>query len=298
MGDGGITVAGGTTSFGAGNADLWIIRLDANGNIIWGNAYGGANDDAPGGAYEEYVARVVNSGDGYLVAGTVTESFGSGGDIWVLKVNANSGSILWEYSYGGEDEDSTWSLSTMSDGGFLITGSYAYTNPQWDADAWAIRLNSDGTIQWQKTYGLSGKYDEVLSETPTSDGGAIFSSYYEETNNDWQASLIKVDSNGNFEWAQAYNPGEFDWTNDVAETQDGYLAIGVASGSTLMIWKVDKNGSSQNCENTNSLAISVKDTSVSPMPTNATVTPTSATVRDVNVNTQEVTLNYINQCGL
>lgn len=299
LSDGGIAVTGGSTSFGAGAADLWLLRLDADGDILWQNAYGGSEDDAGGGMYGEYTAHVVAAGDGDLVLGTGTLSFGAEGDLWLLEVDDSaSGSVLWEYSYGAEDEDSNWSFSPVGADGFLMTGSYAYTDPVWDADAWVVRLNADGSVRWQKTYGLAGQFDEVLREASTSDGGGILGGYYEVSDQDWRASLIKVGADGSLQWAQEYHPGALDWVNAVQEIDGGYMAIGVSTldlvnwDEQLLAFRVDESGSTgEDCPQTSPLSLDVKDTWVIEQPTTATVTGTVATVLDTPVNAEEVTVD-------
>jgi len=77
--DGGYVVAGGTSSFGAGGGDLWVLKLGPDGTIGWQKTYGGNHDDGGG------IIQQANDG-GYIVSGT-TESFGAGKrDIWVLRL--------------------------------------------------------------------------------------------------------------------------------------------------------------------------------------------------------------------
>lgn len=103
--DGGYVVAGGTTSFGAGGADFWVLKLDATGNALWQKTYGGAGDDGGEGDYEEFVVRVLEDEDGNYVLASETFSFGAGnGDIWVIKLKPD-GTLLWQKTYGGDLED-------------------------------------------------------------------------------------------------------------------------------------------------------------------------------------------------
>lgn len=84
--DGGILVAGFTESFGAGGKDIWVLKLDADGEILWQKAFGGAGDE------EAY--SIEQASDGNYLIGGATDSFGSGGkDSWIIRLDAN-GSVL------------------------------------------------------------------------------------------------------------------------------------------------------------------------------------------------------------
>jgi hypothetical protein len=97
--DGGYALAGETWSFGAGDSDFWLVKTDASGNIQWNQTYGGTNPDV---AY----ALVQTSDGGYALAGG-TGSFGTGGDFWLVKTDAN-GYSQWSRTYGGTNSD--WAL--------------------------------------------------------------------------------------------------------------------------------------------------------------------------------------------
>ena len=95
--DEGYVVAGYTESFGAGNHDAWVMKLDASGNIAWQKTYGGSDFD-----YARNVQQTTDSG--YIVAGG-TGSFGAGSDdVWIIKLDAG-GTIVWQKTYGGSGSD-------------------------------------------------------------------------------------------------------------------------------------------------------------------------------------------------
>jgi len=162
-GDGGYIVAGSTDSFGAGNYDFWVLKLDSSGNVIWQKTYGGSSYD-----FGESIQQT--SDGGYIVAGS-TDSFGAGNyDFWVLKLDS-SGNAIWQKTYGGWKADWARSIKQTSDGGFIVagyTGSFGGGNN----DYWILKLDSSGGAIWQKTYGGSNN-DDAYSIQQTSDGGYI-----------------------------------------------------------------------------------------------------------------------------
>lgn len=288
----GYVVAGGTTSFGAGKADYWVLKLDAEGGISWQKTYGGAEDDAPGGDYEEYVARVLVDKDGNYVVASESSSFGHGDtDIWALKLDPTDGSVIWQYAYGDTSSDSTWSFTEAAGGGYIIPGN---TTSGTDTDLWALSLETNGTIRWQKKFGLSGVFDEALTADATADGGAIIGGYYEVSDTDWVFTLLRVDSDGGLSWAKKYKYGSLDWPNAVQELNDGYIVAGVtttaAADQELWLMRLASDGTAgASCDSISGMTVVEEATDTSPMTTDAQVgtsnvmpQETSSTVKDVS----------------
>jgi hypothetical protein len=164
--DGGFVVAGITNGYAAKGpivGDAWVFKIDATGNILWQNAYGG-----PGADYATSIATI--SGDGFIVAGW-TNSFGAGGnDAWLLRLD-NTGGVIWQKAYGGAGEDVALSVEPTSDRGFIVAG-FTNSSGAGGQDAWVFKLTPTGNIVWQKTYGGPGD-DHAVSAQQTTDGGFV-----------------------------------------------------------------------------------------------------------------------------
>ena len=163
--DGGYIVAGTTSSFGAGNQDAWVLKLDGIGTIQWQKAYGGALGDGASSVRQ-------TSDGGYIVAGT-TSSFGTGFPYaWVFKLDAD-GIVEWQKRYGHGDGDAANAVEQTSDGGYIIAGSsYFFVLPSRLNDAWIFKLDGNGNLFWERTFGGSND-DYAYSVRQTSDGGYI-----------------------------------------------------------------------------------------------------------------------------
>ncbi len=289
-GDGGYLIAGGTTSFGHGDADYWVLRLDAQGEILWQKTYGGPGDDGGGGEYEEFVVQALVDKEGnYVVAGE-SASFGAGEtDIWVLKLRPD-GSVIWQKAYGGEYEESLWRFTEVSGGGYLLPGVSVTFSPDFSGDMWVLRLNSDGSIRWQKLFGLADDWDEALSVGPTRDGGAVIGGYVEQGGKDWDMSLLRIDAQGDLQWQRRYEYG-WDWPNAIVEMADGSLAVaGVGwdrdHGRDEDLWAMRLTSTGMaagTCDSIQELQVLQKDTQSSPHDTHAIIRDTHVIPRAVSI---------------
>jgi hypothetical protein len=130
-------VAGRTYSFGAGSYDIFLIKTDANGNIIWAKTYGGGGNDWA------YSVQQTSDG-GYIVAGW-TWSFGAGyDDIFLIKTDAN-GNIIWAKTYGGTNYDDAFSVQQTSDGGYIVAGGTESFGAG-RSDIFLIKTDANGNI--------------------------------------------------------------------------------------------------------------------------------------------------------
>ena len=113
--DGGYITAGSTKSHGAGYPDIWLIKLDSNGEEVWERTFGGL-----GGARAYSMQQTTDMG--YIIAGT-TQSFGAGSfDCWLVKTDAE-GEMQWNKTFGGPEWEAAYCVQETSDGGYIVVGS-------------------------------------------------------------------------------------------------------------------------------------------------------------------------------
>ena len=145
--DGGYVIAGSTMSFGAGNADVYVVKLDTAGTLEWTRTVGGANDDR---GY-----AITNTTDGgYCIAG-YTMSFGAGNaDFYIVRLNY-AGTVEWTRTIGGTNDDRAYSIASWQST-YRVVG-YSMSFGIGGKDIYIIQLGTDGGLQAARTYGKSGE---------------------------------------------------------------------------------------------------------------------------------------------
>lgn len=189
--DGGYIIVGFSASFSAnGDDDIYLVKMDANGNISWTKTIGGADDD------DGYSVQQTTDG-GYIIAGS-TQSFGAGEfDAYLVKTNAN-GDTLWTRTFGKESFDEGFFVQQTTDGGYILTG-YVINNPltSGDFDVYLVKTDANGNATWTKTFDYGTADDYGYSVQQTLDGGFIITGYTEGSGNGNDVILIKTDCKGN-----------------------------------------------------------------------------------------------------
>ncbi|HET6993479.1 MAG TPA: SBBP repeat-containing protein, partial [Chitinophagaceae bacterium] len=263
-----------TNNHGGPGSDLWVMKLNQNGELVWSKAFGGS--------FNEAGRTIVATPDGgSAIAGFATSVDGDvhgnhgDGDVWVLRLNGQ-GDTLWTASYGGSFWEEGSNITLSPDGGFALTGltfsndgdvSGFHTSAILGADIWVVKLNSNGHKIWAKT--LGGSADDVGQAIVASPGGGYIVTAYAQSNdgdisghhgnllfNDiW---VIKLDDNGNKIWARTYGGNLDDApTAIIAAPEGGFILVGGtdshdgdlpgAQGGdyNMCVLKFDDNGSVQ-----------------------------------------------------
>jgi predicted secreted protein len=214
--DGGYLLAGGTKPAEVNAWDLWLVKTDAQGEMVWNQTYGGSGDD------EAFAVAEATDG-GYMVAGR-TSSFGSGGyDFWLIKTDSK-GTMQWNRTYGGTGDEAAFCILQTQDGGYALAGN---TKPLGAAgyDFLLLKTDANGNLLWNKTYGGAGD-EGVFSTIQTCDGGFLLAG---DTNSfgigGYDFWLIKTASDGEVVWNQTFGGVNDDGAFSVAQTSDGGYVI-------------------------------------------------------------------------
>ncbi len=217
--DGGYAIAGNTGRYlnVEPPTQALLIKTNSRGNMAWSRTYGQKE-------WINFFTSVVQTSDGgYVSAGATSEGSAGGLDFWLVKTNS-VGDLQWSKTYGGTNDDEAKSLVQTEDGGFAIAGNTVSFGADGSSQAWLVKIDSSGNLQWTRTY--DGSANALIQ---TNDGGLAFAGSQED--NAW---LVKTDSVGNMEWDQTF--GNLHWTgyvgdrnsvsaNSVIETEDSGFAL-------------------------------------------------------------------------
>lgn len=216
--DGGFILVGETTSAGAGDHDVYLLRIDAYGDTLWTRTFGGTN-------YERG-SRVIRASDGrYVICGR-TASFGAGDhDVYLLFVDPG-GDTLGTRTYGGSQTDIGFSVVETADGGFVL-GGVTSSSGAGGYDYYLIKTDAQGTVEWERTYGGPGA-EWAHDAVQTADGGYILVGSTDTwTHGSSDVYIVKADSSGDTTWTRAYGGVNLDAGNAVRHTPDGgYVVVG------------------------------------------------------------------------
>jgi hypothetical protein len=221
--DSGYALAGHTDSSGAGGDDLYLIKTNSTGSMQWNRAFGGVGDD-------EAYSVIQTSDGGYALAG-YTGSVSVGVDyFWLVKTNS-SGSEQWSQYYGSAGDSEAYSVVQTNDGGYAL-GGYTDATGAGGYDAWLVKTDSSGGVQWSQTYGDSSD-DVAYSMIKTSDGGYALAGFTDSFGaGGFDFYLVKTDSAG----ASGASPtGGFNLNSTEGYVIIGAIAVIVASAALLFI---------------------------------------------------------------
>ena len=281
---------GNKTDDNQGDLDYWVWKMTEKGDLDWQKSYGGSGFDL--------LQSIKNTRDGgFILAGTSSSSTSFQKkedckgitDFWIVKLDA-SGGEQWQRTIGGSGQDELLCAFQTKDGGYILGGSSSSNPPvisikpdaksitttkadlfnkseksRGNMDYWIVKLDKQGDIEWQKTYG--GQYADVLrSMEQTTDNGYILAGYSnspisgDKTVNNkgigdfW---IIKINDTGKIQWQNTYGAEGDDQPYVIHQTIDGGYIVGgnsnsknalttmggiVSNGTDYWVLKLDPDG--------------------------------------------------------
>ena len=233
--DGGYIIAGTsdrTDSSGAGKGDIWLVKTDGNGTMLWERSFGGPEWD------DGYSVEETREG-GYAITGSY------GGDLWLIRTD-EKGSEIWNKTFGGLREDWGESVEQTEEGGFIIAGvtDRISSSVAGSGDLYLIKTDKNGSKIWDINLGESGS-DWGRSVQQTSDGGYIVTGLLD----DKYLWLIKFDGNGSKLWETTFaGAGRAEGYSIQPITEGGYIVAGLTASLSgnlnedLLLIKYDEKG--------------------------------------------------------
>jgi len=163
-------ISGDKTEPSKGGSDIWLIKLDANGVLLWQKVLGGSGGDG--------VYAVSKTTNGYMlgctsysnISGDKSENCRGNSDYWLIKIDENA-TVIWDRTYGGNGLDYIWGMDTFSDGGIVMVGfSESHISGEKTenvyggsgSDGWMVRVDANGNILWDKDIGRSEGSDGLF----------------------------------------------------------------------------------------------------------------------------------------
>ena len=241
--DKGYIAAGHTYSFGAGNSDAYLIKVDHNGNTVWTHTFGGSEND-------QFWDIIITTDSCYAIVG-YTKSYGDGEeDVWLVKTNSN-GDTIWTRTFGGSNMDLAHSVRQTSDGGYIISGLTESMGPP-QRNVYIVKTDSEGSEEWNSVFG-GNLMDEAFAAQQTHDDGYIVIGHTYLSLPNVDVWLIKTDASGNELWNHNYGHIYYEKAWDGMQTPDfgfimvGYIRPGGVSWyfTNLLILKTDSLGCSE-----------------------------------------------------
>ena len=239
---------GDITDRSGSDSDFWLLKLSKTGDVIWSKTYGGSDD--------ENASRITKTNDGgYLLSGYTTSSdgdvFENAGfqDYWVVKVD-NSGTIMWEKTFGFSGSDQAFKAIQTSDGGYFVTGFFDVSASggagndfqrgimHGVGEFWGIKLNASGNTQWRRYFGGTNN-DRSYDAHETADGGFLMTGTSESVDFDktdpkgsYDYWAVRLTADGDLVWTKSFGGDEIDNSYASIKTNDGnYIMVGDSRSS-------------------------------------------------------------------
>ena len=224
--DGGYVLGIASNSINPENYDIYLVKIQENGDTLWTRTYGGPETD--------YIHSMQStSDDGYIVLAH-TLSYGKGSlDFYLLKLDEN-GDTLWTRTYGGTGSDWGGFVQQTADGGYILAGdTYSFDDP--DGDAYLIKTDGSGDTLWTRSYGGT-EYDRAFHVLQMPDDGYLLTCRTQSFGDaDMNGYLIRTSSTGDTLWTKVIGGAQTCELSWCEQTSDGnYIAVGDIRGTGVL----------------------------------------------------------------
>jgi hypothetical protein len=195
--------------------NMYLIKMDPDGNEEWGKAIGGGPED---GAYD--IQQTPDSG--YIVAGYTRSATDGSYKVYIVKTDSG-GNVEWSKDFGGGSDNRAFSLEQQGNG-YVVAG---YTKSHRESsDVYVVKVDLAGNLVWEKTFGGSDTEEVAQSISGTSDGGYILAGKTNQyTYGAYDVYLLKLDSNGNEQWSQVFGGENEDHGYSVIQNSKGGFTV-------------------------------------------------------------------------
>ncbi|MBL0060243.1 MAG: hypothetical protein IPP40_01800 [bacterium] len=265
--DGGYVLVGQTLSFGAGDWDIWLVKISGSGDFLWSRTYGTIRDEIGysvcqtsdggfavaghynAGDYQFYLVKTNSAGtqmwarsyggagydvcvkqlqDAGFILGGITTSYGAGGsDVWIVRTNA-IGDTLWTRTFGSTSTDDCQAIFVTESGEYLFAGT-TYFVGSGQENFYMIRCDANGNEIWSKTFG-GDTWEACNSVIRTLDGGFLLGGLTSSFGNgDVDFWVVKTNDFGDSLWSQTFGGLQGDWCSEVVQSVEGSYYV---TGST------------------------------------------------------------------
>ena len=220
------------------NADMFVSKLDKDGNKIWNKEYGGN--------FEDYFKSMAETRDGGLVIVGSTRSFGvfPYRDLWIFKVSEN-GELVWNktYGYGGINH-----IQQTQDGCYIGAG---VISSRWrkklGANFWIVKFDEHGKKIWEKVYGTEDEEEAYFIQETSNGGYIVFGKRRQYDTNNKLLSILRLDGKGKKIWEKVYKIKAYSRSSVIQTKENNYIVAGyfyshATHSNELWILKLDQNG--------------------------------------------------------
>lgn len=211
-----------------GQLDLWVVRFNSDGQLVWQNAYGGSDDDFAYNITRTKDNKLIIAGSSDSMDGAVGTTQGEW-DCWLVQLNLN-GDLEWSNKFGYGNNEEIIDLLEYNNSYYIIgnSNSSGRTDSHGHYDAWIVQTDLNGNYINDFSFG-SSENDLIYGAVATANG--IFISGQSESSHSTDGWIMQIDGNGSVITSQLIGGSEYDILRDIAVREDAIFITGTSFSS-------------------------------------------------------------------